>query len=190
MSLRVLVIGAALAAAATASVALADDGFRCAGHSLPQRPDGVAQKGLAATTIPATKGRLHALVVFADFGRQAAVPPVPAYADSLFDPTLPGSLSHFYDTMSFGQLQLEGTVLPTRYLADEAAAAYLSSGPDEDSGYGRFVHQVLRRVDGDIDFGQFDNDGPDGVPNSGDDDGSVDYIFGLLVVLPQASPTY
>ena len=27
--------------------------------------------------------------------------------------------------------------------------------------------------DGSVDWGQFDNDGPDGIPNSGDDDGFV-----------------
>src|SRR5206468_6409889 len=26
------------------------------------------------------------------------------------------------------------------------------------------------------DWGQFDNDGPDGIPNSGDDDGVVDFV--------------
>ena len=30
--------------------------------------------------------------------------------------------------------------------------------------------------DGTIDWGQFDNDGPDGIPNSGDDDGFVDVL--------------
>jgi M6 family metalloprotease-like protein len=28
-----------------------------------------------------------------------------------------------------------------------------------------------------VDFGRFDNDGPDGLPNSGDDDGYVDFLF-------------
>ena len=35
---------------------------------------------------------------------------------------------------------------------------------------------ALNGVDGGTDFGQYDNDGPDGVPNSGDDDGFVDFI--------------
>jgi M6 family metalloprotease-like protein len=37
--------------------------------------------------------------------------------------------------------------------------------------------QALLRVDNQVDFGQFDNDGPDGIPNSGDDDGYVDMIM-------------
>ena len=34
------------------------------------------------------------------------------------------------------------------------------------------------------DFRQFDNDGPDGIPNSGDDDGFID---GLMIVPPTTS---
>ncbi len=37
--------------------------------------------------------------------------------------------------------------------------------------------QALARVDNTIDFARFDNDGPDGIPNSGDDDGYVDMIM-------------
>jgi len=37
--------------------------------------------------------------------------------------------------------------------------------------------QALAKVDGAIDFRQFDNDGPDLIPNSGDDDGYVDMIM-------------
>jgi M6 family metalloprotease-like protein/uncharacterized repeat protein (TIGR02543 family) len=37
--------------------------------------------------------------------------------------------------------------------------------------------EALARVDSQVDFGQFDNDGPDGIPNSGDDDGYVDMIM-------------
>jgi M6 family metalloprotease-like protein len=43
--------------------------------------------------------------------------------------------------------------------------------------YGQFAREILRQVDADIDLSQFDNDGPDGRPNSGDDDGVVDYLF-------------
>ncbi len=39
-------------------------------------------------------------------------------------------------------------------------------------------------MDADIDFTHFDNDGEDGIPNSGDDDGLVDYVFFIM----QSSP--
>ncbi|NNK62790.1 MAG: M6 family metalloprotease domain-containing protein, partial [Gemmatimonadetes bacterium] len=42
---------------------------------------------------------------------------------------------------------------------------------------GLFIQQLLTSVDdGSIDWGSYDNDGPDGVPNSGDDDGFVDVL--------------
>ena len=45
--------------------------------------------------------------------------------------------------------------------------------------------EVLTAADADVDFGLFDNDGPDGVPNSGDDDGYVDIIFINLHTSPR-----
>jgi len=37
--------------------------------------------------------------------------------------------------------------------------------------------EALQHADSFIDFGQFDNDGPDGIPNSADDDGFVDAVL-------------
>ena len=37
--------------------------------------------------------------------------------------------------------------------------------------------EIIQAVDDDIDLGRYDNDGPDGLPNSGDDDGYVDFLF-------------
>lgn len=58
----------------------------------------------------------------------------------------------------------------------EAAAGELEGhgwfGPE----LGTWVVEALRRADEEIDFGDFDNDGPDGVPNSGDDNGVVDAV--------------
>ena len=53
------------------------------------------------------------------------------------------------------------------------------SGPPT-ARVGQFIVELLSQIDG-VDWGRFDNDGPDGVPNSGDDDGYVDV---LLVVHP------
>ena len=39
------------------------------------------------------------------------------------------------------------------------------------------MRAALAHVDSVVDFGQFDNDGPDGIPNSADDDGYVDMIM-------------
>ena len=80
------------------------EGFRCAGNQgtpteelLPQdaaaKPARIAQAG--------TTGTRRALVLFARFKGEPANP-VPSWAAGIFNPDLPGSFSHFYDTMSFG----------------------------------------------------------------------------------------
>jgi M6 family metalloprotease-like protein len=43
----------------------------------------------------------------------------------------------------------------------------------------------MAQVDAQVDLARFDNDGPDGRPASGDDDGVVDYIFLLLPRVPR-----
>ena len=160
----------------------ASEDFVCAGYRAGARgspPKGLAAKPAEARDNPVTPhGRVHALVIFAQFRDEAPGDvAVPAYAPDLFDPDLPGSLTHFYHSMSFGQLTVEGTVLPKRYTSDQPAAAYLPMEPDEPGRYGQFVLEILRQVDQDVDFARFDNDGPVGIPNSGDDDGVVDYVF-------------
>lgn len=53
--------------------------------------------------------------------------------------------------------------------------------PDEHT-----VHdERLQQVDADVDLGRYDNDGPDGVPNSGDDDGRVDYLCISVLSTPR-----
>ena len=55
---------------------------------------------------------------------------------------------------------------------------------DGGGDYGRYVSEVLGRADDDIDFSDYDNDGPDGIPDSGDDDGVVDYLFVIVRDVP------
>lgn len=154
--------------------------FRCAGTDLPRAAAKIAGR---QPQIPA-HGHVNVLVVFAQFADESLTA-VPGYAAELFDADRPGSFTHFYHTMSFGQLQVHGTVLPRRYRSDEPAAAYLSQEPGQPGDYGVFVKEILRKVDADIDLGCFDNDGPDGIANSGDDDGRVDYVFVNLRSVPE-----
>ena len=130
-----------------------------------------------------TLSRVTALVVFTGFRGQPAG--VPSWAGSLFDPDRPGSVSHFYREMSFGRLTLHGTVAPRRYLASGDAADYAAAGPTEFGGYGEFVKEIMRQVDDDLDLARFDDDGPDGRPDSGDDDGEVDLVVILTPTLPR-----
>ncbi|HEX8362690.1 MAG TPA: M6 family metalloprotease domain-containing protein, partial [Longimicrobium sp.] len=80
-----------------------------------------------------------------------------------------------YREMSRGAFRLDGTVSP--WLLVPQPAAYYDPSPYTDATFGRtkeYLRDVLVAADPGIDFGRFDNDGPDGVPNSGDDDGYVD----------------
>jgi M6 family metalloprotease-like protein len=60
--------------------------------------------------------------------------------------------------------------------------------PKEEYGWASFgrahelVRDALARADRLVDFTGFDNDGPDGIPNSGDDDGFVDLVIILYAV--------
>jgi enediyne biosynthesis protein E4 len=162
----------------SAAAELAASGFVCAGYPPPEIPSAGVAKPVYPPRQPLSRHRVEALVILAKFLQEdPANLHAPWYATDLFNPDLPGSLTHFYRTMSFGQFTLVGTVLPRYYDSSHPAFSYLSARPGEKGQYGRFVEEILRKVDADTDLGQFDNDGPDGLPNSGDDDGWVDYLF-------------
>lgn len=115
--------------------------------------------------------------------RYADVPPpypVTSLASRLFGVSLGDtvSLADYWQEVSGGLLRATGIVtswVPMR----KPAGHYLA---EDEYGWGSFGRigelrrQVLERVDPSIDFAQFDNDGPDGIPNSGDDDGYVDFV--------------
>jgi immune inhibitor A len=158
--------------------------FRCAGsHSLASPPASVVAAKPARLAQSSTTGTRRALVLFARFKGDPANP-MPAWVGELFNPGLPGSVAHFYDTMSFGKLQLRGEVAPKVYESPQPASAYLSADPSEQGQFGEFAQEILQQADQDLDFAQFDNDGPDGVIDSGDDDGVVDAVFIVLERVP------
>jgi M6 family metalloprotease-like protein len=66
--------------------------------------------------------------------------------------------------------------VPTNVTSTELGAPGINAPSRE----GDYVLEAIRAVDALVDFGRYDNDGPDGFPNSGDDDGIVD---GGIVVL-------
>ena len=160
--------------------------FACAGFEPPINQAGTTAKSLPTMRVREPRGRHHALVIFAKFkGERPDITTAPDHAEALFDPNRRGSLSHFYKTMSFGQMELSATVLPKRYTSDRGADSYLSKASGKRGKFDQFASEILRAVDEDVDFAQFDNDGPDGIPNSGDDDGYVDYVFINLLSTPR-----
>ncbi|NKB68930.1 MAG: T9SS type A sorting domain-containing protein [Candidatus Latescibacteria bacterium] len=148
-------------------------------------PEPFDKLGFATPVMP-SKGTVNALVVFAQFADEADKGEgIPAYAGDLFNPDREGSLTHFFRTMSYGQLQIQATVLPKRYTSDEPADFYLAADAVTRGRFNLFVKDILKKVDAEVDLGQFDNNGPDGVPNSGDDDRKVDYLFVMMRSMPR-----
>ncbi len=152
--------------------------FRC--HGDP----GSATQGSAKVAARAEEGQRAAIVLFAHFADENVPATVPAWSASLFDPQQPGSVAHYFDSMSFGRFELRGQVAPRYYAAAGPARSYLAAAADQRGGYGQFALEVIRTADADIDFTIFDNDGPDEVPNSGDDDGFVDVLFLNVATAP------
>ena len=130
--------------------------------------------GNKKAVLPST-GSVKALVVFAQFRGESKSDDVPRYAARMFDPAVEGSFAHFYDIMSFGQLQVSGKVLPRRYTSLSGRRTYTSKDPAKKGRFPEFVQEILDQVDAETDFGQFDND----------DDGLVDHVF----ILVRSTPT-
>ncbi|GMR11852.1 MAG: hypothetical protein BMS9Abin29_0037 [Gemmatimonadota bacterium] len=97
---------------------------------------------------------------------------------SLFDGPAPsGTITDFYRDASGGLLAVSGVTAPwVRTSITMADVVGTSAGIGPDSRVGEYLAEALSLADPGIDFGQFDNDGPDGIPNSGDDDGVVDAV--------------
>jgi M6 family metalloprotease-like protein len=97
---------------------------------------------------------------------------------ALFEGPAPrGTLTGAYLEMSRGQLVVSGEVSPwVRSSLTRAEVVGTTMGLGGDARVGEYLIDALSAVDQDIDFGLYDNDGLDGQPNSGDDDGIVDAI--------------
>jgi M6 family metalloprotease-like protein len=118
---------------------------------------------------------------------------VPPFTKNAFDrefftgPWATGTLHQYWNEVSYGLFDVTGTVFDWVPLSQNEV--YYTGGSSQ--GYlpppygtartGDMIKEILDALDSSADFGAFDNDGPDGVPNSGDDDGFVDV---LLVIHP------
>ncbi len=97
----------------------------------------------------------------------------------LFSPPPAASMTSLYDEMSYGNLNLTGSVYgwyqvsntDTYYEGGAGCYGFCATGK-----VGAYIKEVLQLADPGVDFSLYDNDGPDGLPNSGDDDGYVDFV--------------
>jgi M6 family metalloprotease-like protein len=93
----------------------------------------------------------------------------------------PGTVTAYYSQVSGGLVTLEGDVQDWVRATLTAAQATGGQSGLVAGSVGPFIISLLQQLPNTIDWGQFDNDGPDGVPNSGDDDG---YVDALAVIQP------
>jgi immune inhibitor A len=101
------------------------------------------------------------------------------FGDMLFSEMNPSSMRSYFLANSYGRMHVRGKVCgwfrlpePLSYYADNRKGM---------GGYPRnaqkLVEDAVDAADPLVDFSLYDNDGPDGVPNSGDDDGLVDFLL-------------
>lgn len=118
-------------------------------------------------------GTSRLLVIPARFQDGAAMPLTAAELQlQLFGGSSGGPMNQALSLASAGGFTLKGLVTPWVQTTVPAAMSGVGIyGPTLQDDY---VIEALLGVEDDVDFGLFDNDGPDGRPNSGDDDGVVD----------------
>ena len=129
----------------------------------------------SAALLPA-EGEMRMVVIMTLFS-DSPQPPVATSVieEQLFGANPLGNLTQFYQEISGGEVSLTGTVKPwVRVDVTRQQAVGTSMGLGDDADMGAYLVDAVSRLDGTTNFGQYDNDGPDGVPNSGDDDGYVD----------------
>jgi M6 family metalloprotease-like protein len=123
-----------------------------------------------------------------------APPPFPLsrYEELFFSPAPTGrpySLKTFYEQLSNGNITVDGRIFP--WVTADSVDTYYEDGcngigvlaPCPPRPVNRFGELLLRTLNvvstgsaGATIWSDFDNDGPDGRPSSGDDDGFVDFV--------------
>ena len=146
----------------------------------------------SAGVVGGVRGRVSVPVVPIRFRNVPAPFPAAQYDALLFTSRADGrpyTLKTFYEQVSNGNLTVTGRVLD--WVAADSVDTYYEDGCNgigvlapcparPVSRFGELLLGVLTTVsrgpEGTTVWNDFDNDGPDGIPNSGDDDGYVDFV--------------
>lgn len=124
-------------------------------------------------------GTSRVLVIPARFHDGA---PMPITANDLhaqlFGGSSGGPVNQAFSLASGGKFTLKGRV--TNWVQTTVPSAMSGPGIYGPTLQDDYVIEAVLGIEGEVDFGLYDNDGPDGMPNSGDDDGVVD---GGIVVM-------
>ena len=158
----------------TAMMLSGDDAFKPDEAAMP-----IGSVGKPASTLwPRSVNPLHVLVVFTKWkGELPNQTTVPDWANSLFTGQ-PGGVDDYFDAVSFGQYKVTGEFLPKMYEMPYDTTYYKKSSS--------YAQDIVKMLDEDptVNLANYDNDGIDGIPNSGDDDGYVDYMILMPVTRP------
>ncbi len=146
--------------------------------ALMTAPGAIIQQG------PAVSGQLNLpvfLILFSNTDSAALVANLPhsLMKTRLYgtDPAPPYSITSYYSEISNNTLSVNGRVFDwTRVPGLDTQYEGTGNGLDATGDIPGLIADIVGALDDTVDFGQFDNDGLDGIPNSGDDDGFVDAI--------------
>ena len=166
--------------------------IRAARYRLLQARSFAALNAASAGTLGRVGGRVSVPVLPITFRNVPAPFPASQYDTLLFKTHAPGrpyTLKTFYEQVSNGNITVTGRVLD--WIAADSIDTYYEDGCNgigvlapcparPVSRFGELLLGALRVVsqgpEGTTIWNDFDNDGPDGIPNSGDDDGYVDFV--------------
>jgi immune inhibitor A len=133
----------------------------------------------SAKALPESIKVLVLLVDFADVEADTILHARRTYRDLLFSSEEEWSMRNYYDWSSYGNLDVTGEVYGW-FILPETHSYYANNrkgmGPYPRNAQ-KMVEDAVDAADDIVDFSVYDNDGPDGIPSSGDDDGMVDYLF-------------
>ena len=93
------------------------------------------------------------------------------FQNLLFDNNPAGTLKDYYDEISYGNFTVDG-VSKGWYQSSLTMVNAVENTK-------MFVSEIVSLADVDFNYVDYDNDGPDNIPNSGDDDG---YVDGIMIV--------
>ena len=116
---------------------------------------------------------------FVDHAADQVDHPSSEYYEMMFSVgTFPtGSMNDYYKEVSHGAFEVGGLISGWT-MAGNTYESYANDDGSQDAYTCKvMIEDAIAQLDAVVDFSQFDNDGPDGIPNSGDDDGDVDSIF-------------
>lgn len=149
---------------------------------------------LAGASAVVVTGTFHVPVLPIAYNDTPVPYPVSEYQRILFSRApgdRPYTLTTYYEEVSRGRVQMEGRVFDP--VTADSNAAYYTDGCNglTVNGFttcpvrpvnrmGAMLIEILDRIStgagADTIWSRYDNDGPDGVANSGDDDGTVDFV--------------